>query len=158
MIAYLHQAQRTGVELVFVPNDASGQIDTNALAHMIDQRVKLIAISHVPTGGGLVNPAHAVGRIAQSAGVPFLLDACQSAGQLALDIDALGCDMLSATGRKYLRGPRGTGLLYVRNAWITQLDPPLLDQHAATLISPTEYVIRPGLMSTYRAPYGTMRA
>jgi selenocysteine lyase/cysteine desulfurase len=143
VIAYLHQAQRTGVELVFVPNDASGQIDTNALADMIDSRVKLIAISHIPTGGGLVNPAHEVGRIAQSAGVPFLLDACQSVGQLALDVDAIGCDMLSATGRKYLRGPRGTGLLYVRKAWITQLDPPLLDQHAATLISPTEYVIRP---------------
>ncbi|MDE3154040.1 MAG: aminotransferase class V-fold PLP-dependent enzyme, partial [Acidobacteriota bacterium] len=143
VVAYLQQVRRTGARLRFVPDDESGQIDTRALEGMIDDSVKLIAISHIPTGGGLVNPAHEVGRIARAAGVPFLLDACQSVGQFPLDVEAIGCDMLSGTGRKYLRGPRGTGLLYVRSSLIERLEPPLLDQHAATLVSPHEYAIRP---------------
>jgi selenocysteine lyase/cysteine desulfurase len=93
--------------------------------------VKLVAMSWIPTQGGLVNPAAAVGAVTRAAGVPYLLDACQAAGQLPIDVDALGCDFLSATGRKYLRAPRGTGLLYVRQEWIARLDPPFLDVHAA---------------------------
>jgi cysteine desulfurase/selenocysteine lyase len=142
VIAYIQQARRTGVEVIFVPNDEFGQIDTNALENMIDSRVKLISISHIPTGGGLVNPAKAVGKIAKQYGIPFLLDACQAVGQMPIDVDDIGCDVLSITGRKFLRGPRGTGLLYVRKTLLESLDPPFLDQHAADLISPTEYVIR----------------
>ena len=134
LIAYLHRAKQTGAELVIVPNDKNGQIDVNALEQNIDKKTKLISISHIPTGGGLINPAHDVGRIAKKYAIPFLLDACQSVGQIHLDVKAIGCDFLSGTGRKYLRGPRGTGFLYVQEDWIERLEPPLLDQFAAELI------------------------
>ena len=142
VVAYNQQANRYGVEVVFVPNDKSGQIDISTLEDLIDERVKLISITHIPTGGGLVNPAVKVGKLAKAAKIPYLLDSCQGVGQVPLDVDELGCDILCGTGRKYLRGPRGTGLLYVRREMVEKLEPPLLDQHAARLISPTEYEIR----------------
>ena len=101
-----------------------------------------VSITHIPTGGGLVNPVREIGEITRSAQVPFLLDSCQGAGHVHLGVEDMGCDVLCGTGRKYLRGPRGTGLLYVRRELIDRLEPPLLDMHAATLLSPTEYRIR----------------
>ena len=142
VVAYIQQAKRYGIEVVFVPNDENGQMDITALSRLIDDKVKLISTTHIPTGGGLVNPAREIGRIAKEAGIPFILDSCQSVGQIPIDVEDIGCDVLCATGRKYLRGPRGTGLLYVRKALLERLDPPMLDQHAAELVSATEYKIR----------------
>jgi selenocysteine lyase/cysteine desulfurase len=142
-IAYLQVAKKTGVEVVAVPDDNTGQIDVGALANMIDKRVRLIAINHVPTQGGLVQPAEAVGRIARQAGVPFLLDACQSVGQMPIDVEALGCDFLSATGRKYMRGPRGTGFLYARRSAYAAMEPIFLDNQAARWTASGEYQVVP---------------
>jgi selenocysteine lyase/cysteine desulfurase len=141
-IAFLQVAERTGVEICVVESDVSGQLDIEALRRLLDDRVKLIALTHVPTNGGLVQPAAEVGRLARSANIPFLLDACQSAGQIDLDVEELGCDLLSATGRKYLRGPRGTGFLYVRKSMLERLQPPALDLRAADWVATNKFELR----------------
>jgi selenocysteine lyase/cysteine desulfurase len=142
-IALRQVAQRTGAVVEVVPDDEHGQLDVAALERMVDERVKLVSLVHVPTQSGLVNPAAAVGRLTRAAGVPLLLDACQSVGQLPVDVEAIGCDVLSATGRKFLRGPRGTGFLYVRRALLERLEPPFLDMLAAEWQPDGGYELRP---------------
>jgi selenocysteine lyase/cysteine desulfurase len=132
ILAYLQVAQRTGAEVVVVPNDEYGQLDVQQLAALVDERTKVIGVSHVPTAGGLVNPAAEIGRIARDADVLFLLDATQSVGQFPVDARALGADLLTATGRKFLRGPRGTGFLWVRETVLDRLDPYVAEIRSAT--------------------------
>lgn len=138
-IALLQACERTGAVLDVIEDDEHGQVDVDALAARLDDDVALVALTHVATGGGLVNPAAAVGKLTRAAGVPFLLDACQSVGQLHVDVEELGCDLLAATGRKFLRAPRGTGFLYASRAVTPRLVPPVLGLGAAVWTSPTTY-------------------
>ena len=140
-ISYLQVAKKTGAEIVVVPDDKHGQIDLAALECAIDKRTKLVSISHIPTQGGLVQPAEAVGKIVNDAGVLYLLDACQSVGMMPIDVKKIGCDFLSATGRKYMRGPRGTGFLYARTRSTSQIEPIFLDNHAARWTGDQEYTV-----------------
>jgi cysteine desulfurase / selenocysteine lyase len=144
-LAFLQMARKRGIEIVVVPNEPGGEISLTALEAAIRQhgeRVKLIALTHVPTNGGLVQPAAAVGRIACRNHIPYLLDACQTVGQMPLRVEELGCDMLAATGRKYLRGPRGTGFLYIRQSMLERLEPTPIDMCSAEWTAREEYKLR----------------
>jgi cysteine desulfurase/selenocysteine lyase len=138
----LHSAARRGVSVEVVPDDEAGQISLDALARALDERVRMVALTHVPTGGGLVNPAAAVGRLVLGTEAVYLLDACQSVGQMPIDVDEVGCDFLAATSRKYLRGPRGVGLLYARAATAGRLEPALPDLRSAIWDAPDRYRFR----------------
>jgi cysteine desulfurase / selenocysteine lyase len=143
-IVYLQAQKRLGITVEAVPNDEHGQLDVTAMRQMLDERVKLLSITHIPTSGGLVNPAAEIGKVAREYGILYLLDACQSIGQMPINVETIGCDLLSATGRKYLRGPRGTGFLYARNTIVDQLEPLTLSGFSAEWTSPTTYRINAG--------------
>lgn len=140
--AYLQLRDKKGIVVDVVPNAPTGEIDVDILESMIDDSVKLITLNHVPTNGGVVNPAIEVGRVAREQGVPYLLDACQSIGQLPVDVDEIGCDMLTATSRKFLRGPRGVGFLYVRSDFLDRLDPVFVELQTSPVVLPDRYELR----------------
>ena len=141
-IEFLRTRRHIGISIEPIPSDENGMTSPAALAAMLDDRVRLIAITHVPTNGGLINPAAEIGLVANEAGIPYLLDACQSVGQLDLDVIMLGCDFLAATGRKFLRGPRGTGFLYARRSILAATEPPVLDLRSATWTSIDDIEVR----------------
>ncbi|MCP2275152.1 aminotransferase class V-fold PLP-dependent enzyme [Nocardia amikacinitolerans] len=142
-IAAIQRARAVGATVEQIPSDGSGQLDLDAMAELVDERVKLVSVLHAPTNGGLVNPAAEATRIAHSVGALVLLDACQSAGQIPIDVAELGVDALSVTGRKWLRGPRGTGFLYVRPELAATMEPQRLDLHSAEWTGPEEYRLAP---------------
>jgi cysteine desulfurase/selenocysteine lyase len=153
-VSYLQAQRRRGVAVEVIPDDEHGQVSIDALARLLDDGdagggdsgrgpVGLVAVTHVPTNGGVVNPVEDVGRLCRAAGVPFLLDACQSVGQLPVDVEAVGCDFLAATGRKFLRAPRGTGFLYARRSRFETMDPAFLDLLGAEWVAPDRYDLRP---------------
>ena len=141
VIAFLQVAER-GVSVEVVPNDGAGQLSVEALANMLDDRVRLVAVSHMPTNGGLIQPAEAIGDVVRESDALYLLDACQTAGQLPLDVGKIGCHFLSVTSRKYPRGPRGVGFLFVSRNVCDDLVPPFLDLRAATWTGKDRYEIR----------------
>lgn len=131
LATYQRMAQRTGATVEMIPCREDGSVDPAALARMLDARVRLVSLTWLPANGGLINDAAAIGRLTRAAGVPYLIDAGQALGQLPVDVQALGCDILKSAGRKHLRGPRGTALLYVRQALLERLEPVFVDVQSA---------------------------
>lgn len=140
-VAMLQMQKRTGCVIDVIPSDNRGVTNPGALEQMIDSRVKLIALNWIPTNGGLMNPAAEIGRVARAHGIPYLLDACQAVGQMKVDVEELGCDYLSATGRKWLRGPKGTGFLYVREEKLSEpgCEPGIIDDIGAPWVKADTY-------------------
>ncbi|MBQ9353838.1 aminotransferase class V-fold PLP-dependent enzyme [Phyllobacterium sp.] len=125
-------ARRAGARVETIPMNEDGSVDAHALAAMIDDRVRLVALTWLPANGGLINDAAAIGRVTRAAGIPYFIDAAQALGQLPVDVSAIGCDMLKGSGRKFLRGPRGAAILYLRKAFLETLEPAYLDVLSST--------------------------
>jgi selenocysteine lyase/cysteine desulfurase len=140
-IAFLQLARRFGVRVIRAANRPEGGLDVKHLAKLLDQhRPRLVAVTHVPTNSGLVQPVAEIGALCRERRILYLVDACQSAGQLHLDVEALHCDFLSATFRKFLRGPRGAGFLYVSDRVLADgLEPLFLDLHSANWSAANDY-------------------
>jgi selenocysteine lyase/cysteine desulfurase len=145
-IAYIQRCRNSGASLEIIDSDNRGIIDVNQLEEALDAHTKVVSITHMPTNGGAVQPIEEIGQlITQSAYNPwYLVDACQSAGQYKLDMSAIQCDVLTATGRKYLRGPRGTGFLAVSERFLQddRIEPAMLDHFGAQWTAEQDYTLR----------------
>jgi selenocysteine lyase/cysteine desulfurase len=140
-IAFLSLRKRFGVEVVHAPDLPGGGVDVDAMARLMrERRPRLVAATHIPTNSGLVQPVAEIGRRCRELDLLYLLDACQSVGQYVIDVEQLSCDFLSATGRKFLRGPRGSGFLYVSDrALAAGYEPLFIDIRGARWVGFEEY-------------------
>jgi selenocysteine lyase/cysteine desulfurase len=144
-LGLLQVGELTGATVEVVPSTADGTVDIDALAGALGPGgVALAAVTHIGTHRGLVNPVEEAGAACRRAGVPFFLDACQSVGQLPVDVGLIGCQVATATGRKWLRGPRGTGLLYVESSFAERLRPPGISWSSALWYDADHFQLRPG--------------
>ncbi len=140
-IQFLSLQKRLGVNVMHAPDDAAGGVDVAAMVDLIDKhKPKLVCVTHVPTNSGLRQDVNAIGAACRNADVIYLVDACQSVGQMPVQIDDIQCDFLSATARKFLRGPRGCGILYVSDRILgQQLEPLFIDMHGASWTGENTY-------------------
>lgn len=141
--ALLQAARQLALDLEVIGAGPEGTLDLDDLERALRAPTALLTLTHVPTHSGVVAPVIEAGALASAAGVPYFLDACQSVGQLRVDVGEIGCDVLTATGRKWLRGPRGTGFLWVRGERIGQFDPPGIDTSSAEWIRPERVELHP---------------
>jgi selenocysteine lyase/cysteine desulfurase len=145
-IMFMSLKKRLGIEVVHALDQPWGGVDIDALRRLLEtRRPRLVAVTHIPTNSGLVQPVEAIGAICRELELLYLVDACQSVGQRVVDVETMGCDFLSATSRKFLRGPRGSGFLYVSDAALASgLEPLYLDMRGAEWSAKDEYSPVPG--------------
>lgn len=146
VLPIMQVARRTGAQIEFIPDTESGVTDVAAFADMLDDSVALVAINHCPSQNGLINDVAAIGEIIRTRNPAtwYLVDACQSVGQLPVNAPEIGADFLSVTGRKFMRGPRGTGFLYCSDRALTELEPFPVDLHGGHWNALDTYVLREG--------------
>jgi selenocysteine lyase/cysteine desulfurase len=140
-LAYLSLARRCGVVVQHAADLAAGGVDPDSVRDLLrNPKVRLLAVTWVPTNSGLIQPVEALGEIAAAAAVPYLIDACQAVGQLPVDVRKLRCDFLAATARKFLRGPRGIGFLYAADRVMERDQYPLyVDMRGASWKTPDSF-------------------
>ena len=159
-IAFLQLQKRYGLQTLRAAALPEGGVDPDSVRELVQKhRPKLVAVTHIPTNSGLIQDVEAVGAICREYGCWYLVDACQSAGQLPLDVSRIGCDFLTATSRKFLRGPRGGGFLYASERVLEAgLEPQFMDLHAAQWLAEDRYAPRPGAMrfETFECSYAVM--
>ncbi|MET9613064.1 aminotransferase class V-fold PLP-dependent enzyme [Kitasatospora indigofera] len=160
-IAFLALRKRHGVEIVHAPDHPDGSgVDVAAMAALMrSRRPRLVAATHIPTNSGLVQPVAEIGRHCRELGLLYLVDACQSVGQYPLDVEEIGCDLLTATCRKFLRGPRGSGFLYVSDRVLREgYEPLFIDMHGARWTEPGRYrpVETAARFEEWEFPYATL--
>src|SRR5690349_15300886 len=125
-IQYLALSTRLGVEIVHADDLPEGGVDPDSVRAIVrDRQPRLVAVSWIPTNSGLVQDVESVGLVCEEAGVPYIVDACQAVGQISVDVTRLRCDYLSATARKFMRGPRGIGFMYASDRALERGDHPL---------------------------------
>ena len=135
VLPIMQVVKRTGARLEFIPDDESGCVDVGAFAAMLDADVAMVAITHCPSQNGLINDVAGIGATLAGSAAWYIVDGCQAVGQIPVDVDAIGADFYSTTGRKWLRGPRGTGFLHASKRALAELEPFPLDLHSATWLS-----------------------
>lgn len=146
-IQFLSCKKRFGIRIVRIKNAPQGGVDLDDLQHQLTKlRPRLLAITHIPTNAGLIQPVKTIGdiyeqyRSTHTDKTWYILDACQSAGALSLDVQQLRCDFLSVTARKFLRGPRGTGFLYISDRALEEgLEPLFIDMRGAEWVEKDVY-------------------
>lgn len=137
----LNLKKQKGIKIRVIKNEKDCSFDLEKFENAIDDKVKLIAATHIPTSSGQIAPVEAIGKIAKKYKIPYLLDACQSIGHCPVDVQKIGCDFATATSRKYLRGPRGLGFLFVKKSAMQMLTPPTVESWFATWQSKTAYEV-----------------
>ncbi|MFF2022186.1 aminotransferase class V-fold PLP-dependent enzyme [Streptomyces sp. NPDC058171] len=159
-IAFLSLRKRFGVRIVHAPDTPEGGVDVAAMAALMrTHRPRLVSATHVPTNSGLVSPVADIGRHCRELDLLYLVDACQSVGQLVIDVEEIGCDLLTATCRKFLRGPRGSGFLYASDRVLRAGHEPLfIDMHGARWTAPGTYepVRTAARFEEWEFPYATV--
>ncbi|MBK9734284.1 MAG: aminotransferase class V-fold PLP-dependent enzyme [Saprospiraceae bacterium] len=140
-IAFFSLKKRFGIEIVRIKNLDNGDIDLiDAEEKMVTCKPILVSITHVPTNSGKIQPVEKIGELCATYDIWYIVDACQSVGQIIVDVKKIKCDFLSATGRKFLRGPRGTGLLYISDKALNAgLEPLMIDMRGAKWNSEQSY-------------------
>jgi len=143
-LALLQARQLLNLTIRVIESGSDGALDLESLQALLDERVSFVQLTHIGTHRGVVNPVEeASALIRASTNAIISLDACQSIGQIPIDVQGIGCDVLTATGRKYLRAPRGTGFSFVSNRLIDRVDPPGIDGHSAFWSGDDTYQLLP---------------
>ncbi len=144
-LAFLSLQKRFGIKILRAASSIHGGVDIVDMERLMDiHKPKLVSLTHVPTNSGLIQPIEEVGKLCRERGILYLVDACQSAGQLPLDVNKIQCDFLSATFRKFLRGPRGAGFLFIADRVLEQgLEPLFIDMRGAHWTAPDQYLPQP---------------